>query len=1002
MRRNLMRNKDRIESSPTKKESDQSSLKNLRSEYRKINKFKGVDEISNNNIFKNDNNYTINNTMEFEEKTESNFRFFCYYHYHREGVKIMLSVLYMRLFSSRINNFKDLFKLSKIIHIENIFHIISFIASIYFTSENYLKNQLINIIIFITFTLNHCIYVLLVLYKINDNYCHFISVPSELIFDFSLAFFLDIPHKLVLFSFCLVSLVMIISEKDLIGFPLFYFIFGTIFSLSLYFLYNIIIREIWALFDSFKRSYYNIKQGIIEHDPNPNFIISLQKVTYERNQSAITFGNVILGKKNNRVELLDLIHPKLKELFKNLIDETSLVSNETLTFFFPFCKLTGKDNNDIDEPNINGMFSFDYLKFRWNIVLVCKTMWKFKPATYVCLYPFEDIIANEIFSQYSEKFNYLLEQVISNNDIICSEILKINNEKCNDSGPKTMRYRSKKKISSVNKKSLILSKLNKNSERSTKQNKELIDIKDRELLRTTLFFCKSQMVLLYDNTLTREYYFHKIDKDIFYHLQKKNEIETKLDKLDVELVINYYHDYFYEIFKSNKCSIEYIIKNKDSYDILIDSTHLRILLFNANSFMVKCLNKKSETKQALQVEIKVEEKNSEKSKHPSSQTLISSKIDDKKDGKIEFIFTLFSGDPNIDLGKISKLLSKKSGEIPSLKDELIKAKYLGIGLLTIYHLLNDCYKNELTLLTRKNEDGKVDHSLIIKLPCKLEEKEDKLNYPNFISFTPDVNTKVSNKNTNKNSSNKQLAVTRCGSLIKSKNFFNYNDHYTEKILNMYYGITKSPLFNGRKIPQTAVKNNNNKNDSNKKLRLEIPIKKNFINSKFSFKDVSECIINDSIPISKNSLKSDSDDSISDIKLKINIQIIRNQYTLEFINNLMEESNGRFSVEAYEDLDGFHLDDINIKSVVNSDCHNYSKLINIFFINMNLEKEIEFAEKINKNNNRILIYGYSFRTNFRNKFKSSVKYDQKFDLSFGFENVNIALNNLYVNEYINNQ
>ena len=149
MRRSLRRNNDKSESTPTKKESSSNNIKNLKSEYRKVNKFKGVDEISNNNFFKNDTYYTINNTMEFEEKTENNFRFFCYYHYHREGIKIILSILYMRLFSSKMNNFKDLFKISNIIYLGNFFHILSFIASIYFPyllTSKYLSFLTISII----------------------------------------------------------------------------------------------------------------------------------------------------------------------------------------------------------------------------------------------------------------------------------------------------------------------------------------------------------------------------------------------------------------------------------------------------------------------------------------------------------------------------------------------------------------------------------------------------------------------------------------------------------------------------------------------------------------------------------------------------------------------------------------------------------------------------------------------------------------------------------------
>ena len=259
-----------------RKESNTNIQNNHRREYRKINQFKSVDEISNDNMYKNNSYYTINNRVEFEEKAEKSFHLFFQFCYSKEGIKLLLSVLYLRLLSSRINSFKDFFKLSNIIYLENTFHILSFIVSIYFTAEKYLKNQLINLLIFIVFSFNHCLYILLIISKY-----HFIAISSELIFNYSLAFLLDIPHKLVLLSFCLVCFIIFIFEKGLIGLSVFYPILGITFALFYYYLYNITIREIWALFDSFKRSFFSIKKCVLDSDPNPNFIISLKMQAIE-------------------------------------------------------------------------------------------------------------------------------------------------------------------------------------------------------------------------------------------------------------------------------------------------------------------------------------------------------------------------------------------------------------------------------------------------------------------------------------------------------------------------------------------------------------------------------------------------------------------------------------------------------------------------------------------------------------------------------------------------
>ena len=63
----------------------------------------------NDNLYKNDNYYSINKNFEFQEAEEKSFRLFYHYHFRKNSIKGLLILLYLRFCVSQVNYFKDIF-----------------------------------------------------------------------------------------------------------------------------------------------------------------------------------------------------------------------------------------------------------------------------------------------------------------------------------------------------------------------------------------------------------------------------------------------------------------------------------------------------------------------------------------------------------------------------------------------------------------------------------------------------------------------------------------------------------------------------------------------------------------------------------------------------------------------------------------------------------------------------------------------------------------------------
>ena len=104
------------------------------------------------------------------------------------------------------------------------------------------------------------------------------------------------------------------------------------------------------------------------------------------------------------------------------------------SFNFPLCKINNTQNLDINVANAYDINNDkNYLYFIWYTILVCKTEWKSKVAFYLCLFPSEDILLNEIFYQYTKRFSEKIEKVISSSDTITSAFMNKMSQKNNPS-----------------------------------------------------------------------------------------------------------------------------------------------------------------------------------------------------------------------------------------------------------------------------------------------------------------------------------------------------------------------------------------------------------------------------------------------------------------------------------------------------------------------------------------------------------------------------------------
>ena len=828
------------------------------------------------------------------------------------------------------------------------------------------------------------------------------------------------------------------------------------------------IREIWALYDSFNISYYNINEGIIESDPNPIFIISKDKNILYRNSIASKLINNILDIQNSpkkfhrakddrfsNMNFLDIIHPNLKELFKKLLNDV-LEDEKVSTFNFPLCKINSHQNLNSDISNAYDIFDEkNYLYFVWFKITICKTEWKNKAAYFMSFFPSEDVLLNEIFYQYTKRFSEKIENVISSSDIVCNALMNQKEKKENKSPSSSSNSDNDKSLDSLEeedgdneKKKKKSISLKKNIYQLLRDNADNIDLNN-----TILFFFKNQVELLYDYSLTIELYFNMIYRQRNFKFCSENLWQNSKKKIKLKDLKAYYSEYFYDFTKEHKYKLEFKDDDeKNIFDIFIEENYLRIILFNTIIFMVCYLDDKTEPSTDNRKEILIKiipELKDELSATPDSIHNNDEQFDktpkgfsdsDKsmKKGEISFIFESFS--IKGDLNKIEELINQKNKCGSFLKSEIIKLNFLDIGILTVKYLLENYYKTKLVMSNKEGEQ-----LIQFKIPCDLD------------ILTGSNNSRMYNQNQNQanftpesNSFFTSPIITAKEKINKPTNFYNYNQNYNKKVLNIFYGIEKSPILRGRHkrgLPSftkyneidnnnrrcsrhlsqnlnlyvnnnlttenSAVKNNNiyieDKRENEISINSNTNANKNskkFINN-FSFKQIDFSF--DSVQGSFKSDRIENEDISKDEEGKLNLEIydekddsesnkihqklfnqvliIETQNNKDLISFLNNENKGEYILKVDNDVSEAE------KEIQNNEgkC-NYKVLL----INMGNSKEIKFAENICENKGESLIYGYHFGIHTRLREKNNVKYDKRFDLSFSYEGIVYALKQIFIN------
>ena len=186
------------------------------SSFRSINNYQ-FDKMPNDNLYKNDNIYSIDKNFEFPQNEEKTFRLFYHYHFQKDIIKIIITLLYMRLLSSRMNSIFDIFYIFELIYFKNIIHIISFIISFIFTNEIFLKQDKFNFYMYYIFSFNQCIHIYSVYYNLKPFNEKYVGVSSEITFNLLLILFLNKKVTNCFFPIFIIICTYLLSSKSFLG-----------------------------------------------------------------------------------------------------------------------------------------------------------------------------------------------------------------------------------------------------------------------------------------------------------------------------------------------------------------------------------------------------------------------------------------------------------------------------------------------------------------------------------------------------------------------------------------------------------------------------------------------------------------------------------------------------------------------------------------------------------------------------------------------------------------
>ena len=486
---------------------------------------------------------------------------------------------------------------------------------------------------------------------------------------------------------------------------------------------NKVIREFWALYDSFKRSYYTMKKCLMDEHPIPSILITNKRPNFfilHKNKAAQelleksanskpkdsqepffkksqNFKKDFRTSSKNNSEIINL-----EDIFTNEMEISfcaemeKCIFNRRKCFDFPLKNLEKTTKWVVKQSDAKQtFFEGDLNKYEWHRVIVSPCNWKNQEAIFIQFIKNDEFRANELIKTYYSSINEQMNILLDNSEMVCNKIVENEFDKSKD---KSSDQRYKNSLDGDQSKASPP----KNSQDNSMQNRDIKNYNSNNSFKTIapyikktnniyigsnskisnfflnidhslMLFFKYNTNFLYDMNLTGQMYYSFINKKIF----------PSTERINLKNFLNYFFDYFFIVAKLNNFKL--VIHNLCDSEIIVSYYYFRTIIFNILLFILN--NSSSQEEKVLEINVK-NERNFE-SKHDMYNFHFEIKYYDNK-LKINYnnlrdILTVDNSHKNIEIDK-----------------EISKINCVDLGIVLTNHILNYVYDNNLIMVSYGN------------------------------------------------------------------------------------------------------------------------------------------------------------------------------------------------------------------------------------------------------------------------------------------------------------
>jgi hypothetical protein len=468
-------------------------------------------------------------------------------------------------------------------------------------------------------------------------------------------------------------------------------------AISLYFLEKA-TKEIWALYDSFKKSYNIFQKCMYDDYPHPILVISKtptasgNRNVYYRNEAAVQLYTnnqkthttrkgvesrffPSSGKNtaaDEKILLDDLFEKDSKEQFE--LELNKCIEGNKKHFDFPFksVRLGREQNPTLKFKNSSKKITFyegDLDRFDWYKIVVSQCYWKAQDTLLLHFIKNNEFYVQDFISNFTKNINYEFNSLLESVDKVSERITDFDNiqEKIN------LRVNSQQEKSNVlsitksfKKPSLSTIRTFTHNSLTTYREPNQTLIREPSIDGSLWFFYKYNSNYVYDMYLTIKIFNSLLSKRIFTPKHKLNTIEF----------MNYIKDYFYIQGKVNNFHL--FISNRTEEVLFVHYDYFRAIFFNVILFII---NNTTNTKDKM---LKISLSNNHEYNISNEASI-----------KVEITYT--DDKPKIKYNLIQKLLETNS--YVNSEKLLKKIDLIDLGLVTVNYLIMFVYDNKLECRT---------------------------------------------------------------------------------------------------------------------------------------------------------------------------------------------------------------------------------------------------------------------------------------------------------------